>query len=136
MTVSSSVEVLPTSQILGAEVRCGDVRTLDDAAIAAVRQAWLDNLVIVIRGQTLSDPDLIEFGKRFGELDLAPLAPRRRRIDERWDTRGLRFGLGRGPDELRLRLRLGLELGGEAAQLVAVVARAPQRDREHRHVVD
>ena len=67
-------EVIPTPAMLGAEVRCGDIRVLDGAGIAALRAAWLDNLVIVIRGQTLSDPELIAFGRRLGELDLAPLA--------------------------------------------------------------
>ena len=69
-----AIEVIPTAARLGAEVRCGDVRALDDAGIAAVRKAWLDNLVIVIRGQTLSDPELMAFGRRFGDLDSAPLA--------------------------------------------------------------
>ena len=71
---SSEIEIVPMQAMLGAEVRCGDVRKLDDAAVAAIRQAWLDHLVIVIRGQQLSDPEQIAFGKRFGELDLAPLA--------------------------------------------------------------
>jgi taurine dioxygenase len=71
---SSRFEVIPTPAMLGAEVRCGDLRTLDEAGFAAVRQAWLDNLVIVIRGQTLSDPELMAFGRRLGELDAAPLA--------------------------------------------------------------
>src|SRR4051812_42237269 len=71
---TSHLEVIPTQAMLGAEVRCGDLRQLDDDGIAALRQAWLDNLVIVIRGQTLSDPELMAFGRRFGELDSAPLA--------------------------------------------------------------
>src|SRR4051812_8526010 len=68
------LQVLPTNAMLGAEVRCGDLRMLDDDGIAALRRAWLDNLVIVIRGQTLSDPELMAFGLRLGELDSAPLA--------------------------------------------------------------
>ena len=71
---SARFEVVPTPAVIGAEVRCGDLRALDDAGIAALRAAWRDNLVIVVRGQTLSDPDLIAFGRRLGELDLAPLA--------------------------------------------------------------
>ena len=68
------VEVIPTGRALGAEVRCGDLRALDAAAFKAVYAAWLDHLVIVIRGQCLSDPELIAFGRRMGELDTAPLA--------------------------------------------------------------
>ncbi|MBY0270416.1 MAG: TauD/TfdA family dioxygenase [Burkholderiales bacterium] len=59
---------------LGAEVSCGDVRALDEAAFRQVYRALLDNLVIRIRGQTLSDPELIAFGKRLGALDFAPYA--------------------------------------------------------------
>ncbi|MGA0116463.1 MAG: TauD/TfdA dioxygenase family protein [Burkholderiales bacterium] len=62
------------SAALGAEVQCGDVRVLNDAAFKQVYRALLDNLVIRIRGQQLSDPELIAFGKRLGELDFAPLA--------------------------------------------------------------
>jgi alpha-ketoglutarate-dependent taurine dioxygenase len=69
-----AIMVVPTSAPLGAEVRCGDLRVLDDAGIAALRKAWLANLVIVIRGQTLTDSELIAFGGRLGELDTAPLS--------------------------------------------------------------
>ncbi|MGE0558101.1 MAG: TauD/TfdA dioxygenase family protein [Burkholderiales bacterium] len=69
-----NVSVIPMKAALGAEVRCGDVRALNDAAFRQVYRALLDNLVIRIRGQQLSDPELIAFGKRLGELDFAPLA--------------------------------------------------------------
>ncbi|RPJ45563.1 MAG: TauD/TfdA family dioxygenase [Betaproteobacteria bacterium] len=70
----NAVSVKPQAPALGAEVDCGDLRALDAAAFAAVYRALLDNLVIRIRGQTLTDPELIAFGKRLGELDFAPLA--------------------------------------------------------------
>jgi alpha-ketoglutarate-dependent taurine dioxygenase len=69
-----SVEVIAMNAALGAEVRCGDVRELRAEAIAAMREAALDHLVILIRGQTLTDPELIDFGRRLGPLDFAPLA--------------------------------------------------------------
>jgi taurine dioxygenase len=56
-------------------VRCGDLRKLDDAAVKAIRQAWLDHLVIVIRGQQLSDADLVAFGRRFGEFQYSVPLP-------------------------------------------------------------
>ncbi|MDP1536953.1 MAG: TauD/TfdA family dioxygenase [Burkholderiales bacterium] len=71
---AGGVEVIPMAPALGAEVRCGDVRTLGAAVFAAVYRALLDNLVIRIRGQQLSDPELIAFGRRLGELDCAPYA--------------------------------------------------------------
>jgi taurine dioxygenase len=70
----SGIDVVPTGAALGAEVRCGDVRKLDEAGFAEIRRAALDHLVVVIRGQTLTDPELIAFGARFGPLDFAPLA--------------------------------------------------------------
>ena len=77
LSASSSdraIEVVPAEAPLGAEVRCGDVRTLDETGFRKVYGAVLDHLVILIRGQTLSDSELIAFGRRFGELDFAPLA--------------------------------------------------------------
>jgi taurine dioxygenase len=69
-----TVTVTPVAPSLGAEVACGDVRSLDAEGVAAVRRALLDHLVIRIRGQQLSDPELIAFGRQLGELDFAPLA--------------------------------------------------------------
>ena len=68
------VEVIPMPAAIGAEVRCGDVRNLTQSQFDEVYGALLDHLVILVRGQTLTDPELIEFGARFGTLDLAPLA--------------------------------------------------------------
>ena len=73
--MSNGVEIIPTGAALGAEVRCGDVRKLDAAGIAAVRQAWLDHLVIVIRGQQLSDAELVAFGRRFGDCQISQPLP-------------------------------------------------------------
>jgi taurine dioxygenase len=73
--VLNTVEIVPTQAALGAEVRCGDLRRLDDAAAAAIRRAWLDHLVIVIRGQRLTDDDLVAFGRRFGVFQLSNPLP-------------------------------------------------------------
>lgn len=62
------IEVLPFNARLGALVRCDDVKTLDERAFGEVHRAFLDNLVILIRNQDLSDEDLLTFGRRFGEL--------------------------------------------------------------------
>jgi taurine dioxygenase len=64
------VEALPHA--LGAYVTGIDLRSLSDAAFAEIRQAWLDHLVIVVRGQHLTDDDLIAFSARFGVLDEIP----------------------------------------------------------------
>lgn len=65
---------------LGAEVRGVDLRSLSDAAFAAVERAWIDHQVLLFRGQSLSDRDLIAFARRFGDLDQAPVQENGRRF--------------------------------------------------------
>jgi taurine dioxygenase len=66
-----SIAVTPTNAALGALIECGDVKSLSAAGFEHVRRAFLDHLVLLIRGQTLSDPELLAFGRRFGELTSA-----------------------------------------------------------------
>jgi len=68
-TVPATVEVIASAQPLGAEVRGVDLRNLTEASFAALQQALLDRLVIVVRGQRLTDAELIALGKRFGEIE-------------------------------------------------------------------
>lgn len=65
---SGHIEAIPFDAAIGAEVRCGDVRQLDDVTFNAVHQAFLDNLILLIRGQQLGVENLLAFGRRFGEL--------------------------------------------------------------------
>jgi taurine dioxygenase len=74
--------VVPTGGGLGAEIRSVDLRRLGDDAFAAIHRAWLDNLVLLFRGQELTDAELIAFSRRFGELDLAPIQETGRRFVE------------------------------------------------------
>jgi taurine dioxygenase len=80
--ISDRIQVVPTSAALGAEIRGVDLRRIDDAAFAAIHRAWLDHLVLLIRGQELNDVDLIAFSRRFGDLDLAPIQENGRRFVE------------------------------------------------------
>ncbi len=66
------LEVVPTSSVVGARVNCGDVTKLTDAGIDAIHQALLDHCVVVLPAQNITDPELIAFGRRLGELDFAP----------------------------------------------------------------
>jgi taurine dioxygenase len=75
-------DVVGTGKGVGAEVRGIDLRTLDDQQFADLHQAWLHNLVLLVRNQSLSDADLIAFSRRFGELDLAPIQETGRRFVE------------------------------------------------------
>jgi len=55
---------------LGAEVSGVDLaKPLPQSDVDAIQTAWRTRLVVVIRGQALSDPELLAFSRRFGELD-------------------------------------------------------------------
>lgn len=74
--------VAPTGAALAAEVQGVDLRQVDDDAFSFMHQAWLDNLVLLFRGQSLSDQQMIAFSRRFGELDWAPVQENGRRFVE------------------------------------------------------
>ena len=76
------MKVTPTGAALGAEVEGVDLREVDDALFAAIHRAWVDHLVLLFRGQRLSDDDLIAFSRRFGALDFAPVQETGRRFVE------------------------------------------------------
>ena len=62
-----AVSAVPTGAALGAEV-CGiDLRHVTDAQFDAIHRAWLDHSVLLFRGQSLSDDDLVAFSRRFVE---------------------------------------------------------------------
>jgi len=66
----AAISVKKIGEALGAEVGGVDLsKPLDAQTFAAIRKAWLDNLVIRIRGQKLTDPQMLEFSRLFGELD-------------------------------------------------------------------
>jgi len=69
---STEIEIAPLPYASGATVHCGDVRLLSDEAIEILHQAWLDNLVLLLRDQTLNDAELIDFigCGAFGEITL------------------------------------------------------------------
>jgi taurine dioxygenase len=79
---AAAVKAIPTGAVLGAEVRVGDLRTLDDVRFVHVVEAWHEHSVVLFRGQTLSDHDLIAFSRRFGDLDWAPVQENGRRFVE------------------------------------------------------
>ena len=60
------LEVVPCAAALGAEVRGLDLRALDDATFKALHRAFLDNVLLVIRGQSLAAEDLVRLVYRFG----------------------------------------------------------------------
>lgn len=63
------IEVRAFDAALGAQVRCGDLRHASAAQFAEIRRAWLDHLVLVFRGQSLNDDQLLALARQFGDLD-------------------------------------------------------------------
>ena len=81
-TAQSRIQIVPSGARLAAEIRGIDIRQVGDADFAAIHRAWLDNLVLLFRGQSLTDEDLIRFSRRFGDLDWAPVQETGRRFVE------------------------------------------------------
>jgi taurine dioxygenase len=64
----SKLDVVPLTRHIGAEIRGLDLRVQPDpATVKAIYQAWLDHLVLVFRGQTLTPDDLQRVTRYFGE---------------------------------------------------------------------
>ncbi|HKU95069.1 MAG TPA: TauD/TfdA family dioxygenase, partial [Vineibacter sp.] len=62
------LEVRPIAGALGAELHGIDLaRDLDDDAVAEIRQAWLDHLVVFFRDQALTPAQQVAFARRLGE---------------------------------------------------------------------
>src|SRR6201993_3056467 len=80
--IQTQASVIPSGRALGAEIDNVDLKSLSDQDFAAIHGAWLDHLVILFRGQQLSDEDLITFSRRFGDLDWAPVQETGRRFVE------------------------------------------------------
>src|ERR1700675_708345 len=76
------IDVVSTGAALGAEIRNIDLKDLGELQFAALKRAWHDHQVILVRDQTLSDQDLIAFSRRFGDLDWAPVQETGRRFVE------------------------------------------------------
>jgi alpha-ketoglutarate-dependent taurine dioxygenase len=79
---ADACEVLPTGAALGATVNGVDLRHLSEATFARIMQAWHAHSVLLFRGQTLTDQDLIAFSRRLGDLDWAPVQETGRRFVE------------------------------------------------------
>lgn len=70
------MDVHPTAGSLGAELSGVDLADdLDDAAIAAIRAAWLDHGVVFFRDQELTSEQFLAFARRIGEPAEYPFVP-------------------------------------------------------------
>jgi alpha-ketoglutarate-dependent taurine dioxygenase len=62
------LDVTPLSGTIGAVIGGLDLRHVDDATVAAVRQVWLDRKVVFFPAQHLDPESHQAFASRFGEL--------------------------------------------------------------------
>ena len=70
------IEVSPLSAACGAEIKGVDLtRPLSAPTIRAIKEAWDRHLVLVFRGETLSQDDQLRFASYFGELGDRKKAP-------------------------------------------------------------
>src|SRR6202166_1782728 len=76
------ISVIQARQGFGAEIQGVDLRTIDSDDFSSIYRAWLDHLVLLFRGQNLTDEDLVAFSRKFGDLDWAPIQESGRRFVE------------------------------------------------------
>lgn len=73
MTLRTRLLATPLGGALGADIEGADLAALDDAGFADIERAWAAHSVLRFRGQGISDVQLMQFGRRFGELDRIPI---------------------------------------------------------------
>ncbi|HYH41097.1 MAG TPA: TauD/TfdA family dioxygenase [Burkholderiales bacterium] len=70
----SAVRIEPLSKSIGADITGVDLsQPLSDADFQTIFDAWMAHHVLRFRGQKLSKDEFLEFSRRFGELDKAPI---------------------------------------------------------------
>jgi len=79
--MTASLKITPSGAALGARVEGADLtRPLDADTVAAIREAWLEHLVLAFPGQKMSHDDLERFTGYFGPFGddpfIAPLPDR------------------------------------------------------------
>lgn len=68
--MTSPLTTRPFEAALGAEITGVDLsKRLADETVAAIQAAWDQHLVLLFRGQMISDDELVAFSGRFGDLD-------------------------------------------------------------------
>ena len=70
------IEVVPMSPACGAEIKGVDLtKPLSRETVEAIRDAWNKHLVLVFRGQTISQDQQLTFASYFGDLGTRKKAP-------------------------------------------------------------
>jgi taurine dioxygenase len=72
----ADLDVRSLTPTIGAEIHGVKLQAVDDATLAAIRQALIDWKVIFFRDQEISEDEHIAFARRFGELEIHPFTPK------------------------------------------------------------
>jgi alpha-ketoglutarate-dependent taurine dioxygenase len=73
IAMKATPAVRPLNAAVGAEISGVDVARLGDEEFRVIEEAWYRHSALLIRGQELTDDDLISFSRRFGPLDMPPV---------------------------------------------------------------
>ena len=67
------LEITERHSLIGTEVRGVDLsHHIDDATYQALHDLWMEHLLLIFPDQPISDDALVEFGRRFGRLEIHP----------------------------------------------------------------
>ncbi len=67
------IEIIPLPGAMGAEIRGLELRSLDQRGFDILHRAYLDHLLLLVRGQKLADAEMVAVAQRFGEFELPPV---------------------------------------------------------------
>jgi alpha-ketoglutarate-dependent taurine dioxygenase len=82
-----SLSVVPLSPALGAEIKGIDLRRpLDQAAVKALNDAFDQNIVLIVRGQELSEDDQLRAAGYFGKVRIRQRPANGHSPGGEWDT--------------------------------------------------
>jgi taurine dioxygenase len=70
---SSTIDAVPLTRSIGAEIIGVQLRAIDDEIFGEIRQAFLDHCMLVFRDQHLSVEEHMAFASRWGEYSISPL---------------------------------------------------------------
>ena len=76
----TDIEVTPLAEACGAEIKGVDLtEPLSERTVRAIKDAWGRHLVLVFRGQTLTQDQQLRFASYFGDLGIRKKAPEKLR---------------------------------------------------------
>ncbi len=71
---ANCISITPTGASLAADVSGVDLsQPMDAASFKLIEDGWHEHLILRFRGQHLDDPRFLDFARKFGELDKAPI---------------------------------------------------------------